>query len=112
MAATVAATTLLRLLENIVQTPVRWAIDLRYCRPCSKCPGKSPEGGREVVQRQLKAKASANGPQGYAKATGAVDPLFHRGINQRRTGRPGTGSHPRQDGRYCGSWHAADLTLS
>jgi hypothetical protein len=74
MAATVAAITLLRLLENIAQTPVRLAIDLRYRRPRSKCCGKSPEGGREVVQRKLTAKVSAIGPQGDAKATGPVDP--------------------------------------
>jgi hypothetical protein len=64
--------TLLRLLENIYLTPVRWAIDLRYCGPRWKCRGKSPESGREVVQRELTAKAAANGPQGYAKATGPV----------------------------------------
>jgi hypothetical protein len=49
MAATVAAMTLLRLLENISFTPVREVIDLRYRRLRWKCRGKSPEGGREVV---------------------------------------------------------------
>jgi hypothetical protein len=66
--------TLLRLLENISLTPVREAIDLRYRWPRWRCRGKSAESGREVVQRELMAKASANGPQGHAKDTRAVDP--------------------------------------
>jgi hypothetical protein len=69
MAAAPAATSLLRVLENIGLTPVRWAIDLRYRRPRWKRRGRSPEGGREVVQRELTAKASANSPQGHAKVT-------------------------------------------
>jgi len=73
MAATPVAMTLPRLLENICLAPVRRAIDLRYGRPRWKCRGKSLEAGGEVVQRELTAKASATGSQGYAKVTGTVD---------------------------------------
>src|SRR6204780_2661978 len=56
-AAAAAAMTLLWLLENMCLTPVVEILVLRYCRPRRKCCGKSLEGGREVVQRGLTAKA-------------------------------------------------------
>src|ERR1700732_3838124 len=90
MAATPAAMPLLRLLENICLTPVCRAINLRYRRPRWKCRGRSAEGGREVVQRELTAKASANGPQGHAKATGTVDPPNSDKSRRDSSGQRGT----------------------
>jgi hypothetical protein len=81
--------TLLRVLENMCLTPVVEVLDLRYRRPRRKCGEGSLDGGREVVQHGLRAKAAANGRQGYAKAagpasmaTGISGRLSHRVINE------------------------------
>jgi hypothetical protein len=73
-AAAATAMTLLRLLENMCLIPVVEILDLRYRRPSRKCPGKSLEGGREVVQRGLNAKASARIAQVTPRPPGRTVP--------------------------------------
>src|SRR5580692_5819357 len=93
-AAAAAAMTLLWLLENMCLTPVVEILVLRYCRPRRKCCGKSLEGGREVVQRGLTAKAYANCPQGNAKVTGPARRRGKRSALLRFFRPPRAGNEP------------------